>query len=78
MPPQRNVQRTYDEGTLYLAIKATQDTVPDSTKHASKAFDVPHTTLRRRRDGKLSRRDTEPNPKRLKKARRRYNNCTNT
>ena len=61
MPPQRNVQQTYNEGTLYLAIKATQDTVPDSTKHASKAFDVPRTTLRRRRN-------TEPNSKRLKKS----------
>ena len=66
MPPQRNVQQTYNEGTLYLAIKATQDTVPDSTKHVSKAFDIPRTTLRRRRDGKLSRRGTEPNSKRLK------------
>ena len=67
MPPQRNAQRTYNEGTLSLAIQATQAEVPDSTKHASRAFDVPRTTLRRRRDGTLSRRDTEPNSKKLDK-----------
>ena len=65
MPPQRNAQSTYNEGTLYLAIKATQATLPDTTKHASKAFDVPRTTLRRRRDGTLSRHDCEANSKNL-------------
>jgi hypothetical protein len=67
MPPQRNAQSTYNEGTLYLAIKATQATVPDSTKHASKAFNVPETTLRERRNGTLARRDCEPNSKKLSK-----------
>ena len=67
MPPQRNKQQTYNEGTLYLAIKATEATVPDSTKHACRAFDVPETTLRERRAGKLARRDCEPNLKKLKK-----------
>jgi hypothetical protein len=66
MPPQRNAKRTYNEGTLYLAIEATKATVPDSTKHASKAFEVPETTLRRRRDGKLPRGDCVPNSKKLK------------
>ena len=65
MPPQRNAQRTYNEGTLSLAIQATQDTVPDSIRHASKAFGVPRTTLRRRRAGQRSRAETEPNSKRL-------------
>jgi hypothetical protein len=66
MPPQRNAKRTYNEGTLYLAIEATKATVSDSTKHASKAFEVPETTLRRRRDGKLPRGDCVPNSKKLK------------
>ena len=65
MPPQRNAQRTYNEGTLSLAIQATQDTVPDSIRHASKAFGVPRTTLRRRRAGQRSRAENEPNSKRL-------------
>ncbi len=41
--------------------------MPDSTRHASIAFNVPRTTLRDRRAGKLSRRDCEPNSKKLKK-----------
>jgi hypothetical protein len=65
MLPRRDAQKTYNEGTLLLAIQATQATVPDSIKHASRAFEVPQTTLRRRRGGKLSRRDTKPNSKKL-------------
>ena len=67
MPPQRDAQSTYNEGTLYLAIQATKAAEPDSTRHASRAFAVPRTTLRDRRAGKPSRRDTEPNSKKLKK-----------
>ena len=67
MPPQRSAQLTYNEGTLYLVTKATQATVPDSTRHASEAFDVPQTTLRERRNGTLARRDCEPNRKKLSK-----------
>ena len=67
MPPQRNAQSAYNEGILHLAIQATKATVPDSTKHASKAFNVPETTLRRRRAGKSARRDCQPNSKKLRK-----------
>jgi hypothetical protein len=67
MPPQRNVKPTYNEGTLLLAIQATQANAPDSTKHASRAFNVPETTLRRRRAGKPPRRDCKPNSKKLDK-----------
>ena len=41
--------------------------MPDSTNYASKAFVVPQTTLRRRRAGKLARRDCEANLKKLTK-----------
>jgi hypothetical protein len=67
MPQQRNTQLAYNEDTVYLAIQATKATVPDTVRHASKAFNVPRTTLQRRRDGKLPRRDTEPNSKKLRK-----------
>jgi hypothetical protein len=67
MQPQRNAQLAYNEGTLYLAIKATQAASPDSTRHASKAFDVPRTTLRERRNRTLARRNCEPNLKNLSK-----------
>ena len=68
MPPQRNAQSSYNEGRLYLAIQATESAVPDSQRHASRAFEVPRTTLRRRRAGKLARRDCEANSKKLTKA----------
>jgi hypothetical protein len=67
MPPRRNARKTYDEGLLLLAIQSTQATVPDSTKYASRAFEVPRTTLRRRRAGKPPRRETEPGSKNLDK-----------
>ena len=67
MLPQRNKQQTYNEGTLYLAIKATEATVPDSTKHACRAFNVPETTLREQRARKLAQRNCKPNLKKLKK-----------
>jgi hypothetical protein len=41
MQPQRNAQSAYSKGTLYLAIKATQAALPNSTSHVLKAFDVP-------------------------------------
>ena len=41
--------------------------MPDSTKHASKAFNVPRTTLRAQRNGRPARRDCQPNSSRLRK-----------
>jgi hypothetical protein len=67
IPPQRKQQSTYNEGILYLAIEATQATLPDSTKHASRAFSVPETTLRERRAGRRAQRDCKANLKKLKK-----------
>ena len=40
-PVQGNAQLTYNKGTLYLATEATQAALPNGTRHASKAFDVP-------------------------------------
>jgi hypothetical protein len=68
MPPQRKAKKSYDEGQVFLAIQATQSTTPDSVRHASVAFDVPRTTLRRRRAGIPSRRNTEANSKSLSKS----------
>jgi hypothetical protein len=41
--------------------------MPNSIRHASKAFGVPRTTLRRRRAGKPLRRDTKSRLKKLDK-----------
>ena len=61
------MRSSYNKGTLYLAIQATQSTSPDSVNHASKAFGIPRSTLRDRRAGKLARRDCEANSKKLTK-----------
>jgi hypothetical protein len=67
MPPKRNVQLSYTEGTLQLAIQATIEDRNKSKRRVVTAFSVPQTTLRRRRQGALSRRDREPNSKKLDK-----------
>ena len=67
MQPQRKQQTIYNKGTLYLAIKATKATLPDSTKHASRTFSVPESTLRDRRAGRRARRDCKANLKKLRK-----------
>jgi hypothetical protein len=67
MPPQRNVKPTYNKGTLLLAIQATQANALHSTKHASRVFNVPKTTLRRQHTRKPLQRDCKPNSKKLDK-----------
>jgi hypothetical protein len=67
MPSQRNVQLTYTEGTLQLAIQATIEDRDESERRVITAFSVPRSTLRDRRQGALPRRDREPNLKKLSK-----------
>ena len=64
---QRNKQQTYNKGTLYLIIKATEATMPNSIKYAYRAFNVPKTILREQRARKLAQRNYKPNLKKLKK-----------
>jgi hypothetical protein len=67
MPSQRNVQLSYTEGTLQLAIQATIEDRDESERRVVAAFGVPRTTLQRRRNGALPRRDWEPGSKKLTK-----------
>jgi hypothetical protein len=67
MPSQHNVQLFYTESTLQLAIQATIEDRDESERRVVTAFSVPRTTVRRRRQGALSRRDREPNSKKLTK-----------
>ena len=67
MPPQRNVQKTYTEGSLQLAILAIKQDEIESERRAAAAYDVPRSTIQARRAGALSRRDREPNSERLTK-----------
>jgi helix-turn-helix, Psq domain len=59
------MQSTYKEGQVSLAIYAIDQAQIQSERLAAKTYDVPRTTLQRRRDGIPSRRDCEPNSKKL-------------
>jgi hypothetical protein len=68
MPSQRNVQLTYTESTLQLAIQATIEDRDESERRVIIAFSVLRSTLRDRCQGALPpRRDHEPNSKKLSK-----------
>lgn len=67
MPSQRNVNQTYTEWTLQLAIQATIEDRDESERRIITAFGVPRSTLRDRRDGAILRRDYEPKLKKLSK-----------
>jgi hypothetical protein len=67
MPSQRNVQLSYTESTLQLAIQATIEDRDKSQRRVVAAFSVPRSTLRDWCTGALSRRDREPNSKKLTK-----------
>ena len=65
MPQQRKGQKAYTEADIQLAISDITSQQVKSVKHAAAVYKVPRTTIRHRRDGKTSRRDCEPNSKRL-------------
>jgi hypothetical protein len=65
MSQQRNVQQAYSEGDIVLAISDIILKQIQSTKRAAAIYNVPRTTVRRRRAGQRSQRDCEPNSKRL-------------
>ena len=65
-PP--NLEQLPYEDRIALAIKATHGPQNLSERHAAKLYDVSRRTLRRRRVGTTSRRDTQPNSSRLTKA----------
>ena len=67
MSQQRNVQQAYTEGDIFLAISDVTSNQILSVKRAAATYNVPRTTVRRRRAGQRSRRDCEPNSKRLTK-----------
>ncbi|KAF7566808.1 hypothetical protein PtrM4_151280 [Pyrenophora tritici-repentis] len=67
MSQQRNVQQAYTEGDIILAISDITSNQVSSVKRAAAIYNVPRTTVRRRRAGQRSRRDCEPNSKRLTK-----------
>jgi hypothetical protein len=67
MPPQRNAQKTYNKGTLQLALLAIKQDEIESGRRAAAVYNVLQRTLQARRAGRPSRRDREPNSKWLTK-----------
>jgi len=67
MSQQRNVQKSYNEGDIYLAISNIKLKQVLSEKRAAEIYNVPRTTIQDRRAGRRPRRDCEPNCKSLTK-----------
>ena len=67
MSQQRNYLSTYSELDLQLALFDVQSQRVQSINRAAIIYNVPQRTLSDRRAGKRSRRDCEPNSKRLNK-----------
>jgi hypothetical protein len=61
------MQEAYTEGLVQLAIQSLNTKQITSAKRAAASYNVPRTTLRRRRAGTQSRRDCQPNSKKLTK-----------
>ena len=67
MPQRRNTQKTYNEGSLQLALLAIKQGEIDSKSRVAAAYNAPRSTIQARCAGALSRRDCEPNSKKLTK-----------
>ena len=65
MPQQRDLPRTYNEGTLQLALLSIERDEIESGRRAAAVYEVPKSTLYARRAGRPSRSDCAPNSKRL-------------
>ena len=64
---QRNVQKAYTEGDLFLAISDLNSKQLRSERHAVAVYNAPKSTIYYRRAGRRPQRDCEPNSKRLTK-----------
>jgi hypothetical protein len=65
MAPTTQAQPASREADTHLAISALQQNQIQAEAVAAQTFDVPRTTLHRRRAGKPARRDCQPNSKKL-------------
>jgi hypothetical protein len=65
MAPLNLPQHTSHEANIYLAISALYTNQIQTERRAAGTFEVSRTTLRRRRARKPTRRDCQPNSKRL-------------
>jgi hypothetical protein len=67
MAPPPASRASYCEADIQLALAALNSNQVAHVTTAAATFNVPETTLRRRRAGKPSRRDCQPNSRKLMK-----------
>ena len=67
MPQPQQAPALYTEADVQLAISDISRNQIQSIRRTEKVYKVPERTIWRRRDGTRSRRDCEPNAKRLTK-----------
>ena len=67
MSQHHNLQNTYTESDIFLAITDITSKQIQSERRAAAVYTVPRSTLQDRRAGRRPRRDCEPNAKRLTK-----------
>ena len=65
IPSQPKMQHRSDEKDIILAIQAMERDPELSARGAARLYSVDHTTLCRRRRGRLSRRDSIPKSRKL-------------
>jgi hypothetical protein len=65
MATPKQAQQASHEADIHLAISALDQAQIPTERHAAQTFEVPRTTLQRRRAGKPARRDCQPNSKKL-------------
>jgi hypothetical protein len=65
MATPKQAQQASHKADIHLAISALDQAQIPTERHAAHTFEVPQTTLQRRRAGKPARRDCQPNSKKL-------------
>ena len=68
MPPPDHLELLSLEERVILAVQSMKSDASISARHAALVYNVPRTTLRRRRVGTHSQRDTHPNQSNLTKS----------
>src|SRR5437667_6135815 len=67
IPPQQAIDLPPAEARVIIALKAIRNDKKLSVRAAAKIYEVPRTTLTRRRASRHTRRDTSPNSRKLTK-----------
>ena len=67
MSQQHNIQKSYTEADILLAISDISSRRVESIRRAAAIYNAPRTTIQYRRAGRRLREDCEPNSKKMNK-----------